>query len=201
TIYWDYVIIEEFNKYSDLAATFSDIGCRSERTIHCFDIICKSNSDRALDRPLNKVMILHLSNFQYILNHPDIHLCIIDQIKIIQTQFNSSNNAKLISDRLDSLQFCIFQQKFQILLSNRDVWRCANLLCVISVKLNEQQLDDVFEFFMDGLFDEGYYIHENCASSIAKIALKLNERQLNKVFKCLMNININFSNLFKMLQR
>ncbi|ETO15233.1 hypothetical protein RFI_22131 [Reticulomyxa filosa] len=35
--------------------------------------------------PLNKVMKSHLPNFQYVLNHLDIHLCIIDQIKTIQT--------------------------------------------------------------------------------------------------------------------
>ncbi|ETO34686.1 PBS lyase HEAT domain protein repeat-containing protein, partial [Reticulomyxa filosa] len=55
------------------------------------------------------------------------------------------------------------------------------------LKLNEQQLDDVIEFFMDGLVDKNKYIHERCAFSIAKIALKLNEKQLNKVFECLMN--------------
>ncbi|ETN97150.1 hypothetical protein RFI_40381, partial [Reticulomyxa filosa] len=59
-------------------------------------------------RSLNKVMGSHLPNFQYVLNHPDIHSCIIDQIKIIQTQFNTLYDKKLIRDRLDLLQYlCI----------------------------------------------------------------------------------------------
>ncbi|ETO34663.1 hypothetical protein RFI_02426 [Reticulomyxa filosa] len=58
---------------------------------------------------------------------------------------------------------------------------------MISVKLNKQQLDDVIQFWMDGIVDKKIYIHERCALSIAKIALELNERQLNKVFECLMN--------------
>ncbi|ETN99732.1 hypothetical protein RFI_37736 [Reticulomyxa filosa] len=134
---------------------------------------------RVIDRPLNKMMKSHLPNFQYILHHPDIHLYIIDQIKIIQTQFNTLDDKILINDRLNLLQYFLFQQKLQMLLSNRDIWMCANL--------NEQQLDDVIEFFMDRLVDKDKDIHEECALSIAKIALKLNERQLNKVFECLMN--------------
>ncbi|ETO00093.1 hypothetical protein RFI_37366, partial [Reticulomyxa filosa] len=62
---------------------------------------------RVLDRPLDKVMESHLPNFQYVLNHPDIHLCIIGQIKIIQTQFNTLDD-KLRDDRLKLLQYlCI----------------------------------------------------------------------------------------------
>ncbi|ETN97490.1 hypothetical protein RFI_40039, partial [Reticulomyxa filosa] len=62
---------------------------------------------RELDRPLNKVIESHLPNFQYVLNHPDIHLCIIDQIKIIQTQLNTLDD-KLRDDRLKLLQYlCI----------------------------------------------------------------------------------------------
>ncbi|ETO02072.1 hypothetical protein RFI_35364, partial [Reticulomyxa filosa] len=67
------------------------------------------------------------------------------------------------------------------------IWliRCVqNYLCDI-VKLNEQQLDDVIELFMDGLVDE--YIHEICALSIAEIAFLLNERQLNKVCDLIYN--------------
>ncbi|ETO00553.1 hypothetical protein RFI_36887, partial [Reticulomyxa filosa] len=132
----------------------------------------------------------HLPNFQYVLHHPDIHLCIIDQIKIIQTQFNT----RLIGDRLDLLQYlCISTETSDIVVQcykqafKRRYWMCANLLCVISVKLNEQQLDDIFEFFMDGLVDTNQDIHYRYAKSIAEIALKLNERQLNKVFEFLMN--------------
>ncbi|ETO06575.1 hypothetical protein RFI_30817, partial [Reticulomyxa filosa] len=87
-------------------------------------------------------------------------------------------------DRLKLLQYlCISTETSDIVVQcYKQVFKennetCAELLCVISVKINEQQLDDVFEFFMDGL----------CAKSIVKIALKLNERQLNKVFECLMN--------------
>ncbi|ETO00296.1 hypothetical protein RFI_37152 [Reticulomyxa filosa] len=56
-----------------------------------------------LDRPLNKVMELHLPNFQYVLHHSDIYLCIIDQIKIIQTQLNTLDAEGLIKDRLNLL--------------------------------------------------------------------------------------------------
>ncbi|ETO03459.1 hypothetical protein RFI_33948, partial [Reticulomyxa filosa] len=145
-------------------------------------------------RPLNKVMESHLPNFQYVLNHPDIHLCIIDQIKIIQTQFNKLNDERLIRERLCLLQYlCISTETSDVVVQcykqvfKRDIWTCADLLCVISAKSNEQQLDDVIKFFMDGLVDKDINIHERCAKSIAKIALKLNERQLNKVFECLMN--------------
>ncbi|ETN99830.1 hypothetical protein RFI_37637, partial [Reticulomyxa filosa] len=150
--------------------------------------------DRVLDRPLNKVMESHLPNFQYVLNHSDIHLCIIDLIKIIQTQFNTLDDARLIKDRLNLLQYlCISTETSDVVVQcykqvfKRHSWMCAYLLCVISVKLNEQQLDDVIEFFMDGLVHKDENIHEICAESIARIVLKLNERQLNKVFECLMN--------------
>ncbi|ETO00614.1 hypothetical protein RFI_36826, partial [Reticulomyxa filosa] len=52
----------------------------------------------------------------------------------------------------------------------------------ISVKLNEQQLDDVIKLFMDGIVGKDEGIHLVCIFSIAEIALKL-----NKVFECLMN--------------
>ncbi|ETO01560.1 hypothetical protein RFI_35880, partial [Reticulomyxa filosa] len=159
------------------------------------DYACVNNRyniyERILDRPLNKVMESHLANFQYVLHHPDIHLCIIDQIKIIQTQFNTFDDEGVINDRLNLLQYlCISKETSDVVVQcykqvfKRYNWICAYLLCVISVKLNEQQLDDVIEFFMDGLVDKNYY---GCALLIAKIALQLNERQLNKVFECLMN--------------
>ncbi|ETO00903.1 hypothetical protein RFI_36537, partial [Reticulomyxa filosa] len=136
----------------------------------------------------------HLPNFQYVLNHRDIHLCIIDQIKIIQIQFNTLDNNNLINDQLNLLQYlCISTETSDVVVQcykqvfKKYYWKCADLLCVISVKLNEQQLDDVFEFFMDGLVHKDECIHYRCAESIVKIALKLNERQLNKVFECLMN--------------
>ncbi|ETO02605.1 hypothetical protein RFI_34813 [Reticulomyxa filosa] len=134
----------------------------------------------------------HLPNFQYVLHYPDIHLCIIDQIKMIQTQFNTLDDKILIKDRLNLLQYlCISTETSDVVVQcykqvfKRDIRACTELFCVILVKLNEQQLDDVIEFFMDGLVDKD--IHGSCAFSIAKIALKLNERQLNKVFECLMN--------------
>ncbi|ETO01080.1 hypothetical protein RFI_36360, partial [Reticulomyxa filosa] len=112
----------------------------------------------------------HLPNFQYVLNHPDIHLCIIDQIKIIQTQSNPFRARTLTENRLKLLQYlCISTETPDVVVQ-----------CYKQLKLNEQQLDDVFEFFMDGLVDKDKNIHYRCALSIAKIALKLNERQLNK---------------------
>ncbi|ETN98185.1 hypothetical protein RFI_39331, partial [Reticulomyxa filosa] len=57
---------------------------------------------------------------------------------------------------------------------NQMIQDVCKVTYVISVKLNEQQLDDVIELFMDGLVDE--YIHEICALLIAEIALLLNER-------------------------
>ncbi|ETO01482.1 hypothetical protein RFI_35958, partial [Reticulomyxa filosa] len=144
------------------------------------------------DRLLNKVMKLHLPNFQYVLHHPDIHLCIIDQIKIFQTQFNTIDERKLISDRLYLSQLyllqylCISTETSDVIVQcykqvfEMCYWMCADLLCVISVKLNEQQLDDVIQLFIDGLVDENEDTHKRCAELIAKISLQLNERQLNK---------------------
>ncbi|ETO03227.1 hypothetical protein RFI_34183, partial [Reticulomyxa filosa] len=108
---------------------------------------------------------------------------------IIQTQLNKLDD-KLRDDRLNLLQYlCISTETSDVVIQcykqvfKKDNETCANLLCVISVKLNEQQLDDVTEFFMDGLVGKDDYIHNRCALSITKIALKLNERQLNKVFE------------------
>ncbi|ETO04594.1 hypothetical protein RFI_32803, partial [Reticulomyxa filosa] len=90
----------------------------------------------------------------------------------------------LIKYGLNLLQFFVFQQKLQMLsnvtnkiLKNNET--CANLLCVISVKLDEQRLDDIIELSMDGLVYKDEDVHNN--------SLNLNERQLNKVFECLMN--------------
>ncbi|ETO03056.1 hypothetical protein RFI_34354, partial [Reticulomyxa filosa] len=113
---------------------------------------------------------------------------------IIQTQFNTLDDKELIEYWLNLLQYlCISTETSDVVVQcyrqvcKRDIWTYANLLCVISVKLNEQQLDDVIEFFMNGLVDKDKDMHKRCAESIAKIALTLNERQLNKVFECLMN--------------
>ncbi|ETN97222.1 hypothetical protein RFI_40309, partial [Reticulomyxa filosa] len=133
----------------------------------------------------------HLPNFQYVLRHPDIHLCIIDQIKIIQTQFNTLDDEGLIKDRLNLIQYlCISKKTSDIVVQcYKQVFKthpemCADLLCVISVKLDEQQLDDVIELFMDGLDNKN---HITYAKLILKIVLNLNKGQLNKVFKCLVN--------------
>ncbi|ETO01631.1 hypothetical protein RFI_35809 [Reticulomyxa filosa] len=64
--------------------------------------------------PLDKVTRSYLPNFQYVLHHPDIHLCIIDQIKIIQTQSNTFNDMGLMKDRLNFVYF----NRNLILLSN-----------------------------------------------------------------------------------
>ncbi|ETN99148.1 hypothetical protein RFI_38333, partial [Reticulomyxa filosa] len=92
------------------------------------------------------VMKSHLPNFQYVLHHPDIHLCIIDQI---QTQFNIFNDERLVKDRLELLQYlCISTETSDVVVQcckqvfKRGALTCANLICVISVKLNEKQLDD-----------------------------------------------------------
>ncbi|ETO01144.1 hypothetical protein RFI_36296, partial [Reticulomyxa filosa] len=119
---------------------------------------------RILGRPLNKVMESHLPNFQYVLHHPDIHL---DRLKLLQYLCISTEASDIV------VQCC--KQVFK-----RYYLMCSDLLCVISVKPNEQQLDDIIQFFMDGLVDKDKNIHEECAESIVKIALKLNERQLNK---------------------
>ncbi|ETO02890.1 hypothetical protein RFI_34523, partial [Reticulomyxa filosa] len=154
----------------------------------------RNDYERILDRPLNKVMESHLPNFQYVLHHPDIHFCIINQIKIIQIQFNGLDNRDLIKDRLYLLQYlCISTETSDIVVQcykqvfKKEIWLCANLLYVISVKWNKRQLDDVIEFFVSELVNEDKYIHERCALLIAKIALKSNKRQLNKVFEFLMD--------------
>ncbi|ETO02162.1 hypothetical protein RFI_35274, partial [Reticulomyxa filosa] len=112
---------------------------------------------RIIDRPLNKVMLLHLPKFQHLLHHPDIHCCLC------------------ISTETSDVVVQYYKQVFK---THPEM--CTYLLCVISVKLNEQQLDDVIELFMDGLVDKNQSIHYRYAKSIAKIALKLNEKQLNE---------------------
>ncbi|ETO03236.1 hypothetical protein RFI_34174 [Reticulomyxa filosa] len=95
-------------------------------------------------------------------------LLLLDGFNEIANEIQKNTNLQLL-----------LQQVFK-----RQIWKCTDLLCVISVKSNEQQLDDVIEFFMDVFIDKD--IHYRCAFSIAKIALNLNERQLNKMFEFLM---------------
>ncbi|ETO16855.1 hypothetical protein RFI_20484 [Reticulomyxa filosa] len=45
---------------------------------------------------LDNVMKLYLPNFQYLLHHSDIHLCVINQIKVIQTQLSKIDNNQLL---------------------------------------------------------------------------------------------------------
>ncbi|ETO02332.1 hypothetical protein RFI_35104, partial [Reticulomyxa filosa] len=87
TTYWDYIIIEELNFLSNFLLK-KEIGLQKWKNNTLFWY--------HLQEPLNKVMTLHLPNFQYILNHPDFHLS-IDWIHY---------------------SICVFQQKLQILLSN-----------------------------------------------------------------------------------
>ncbi|ETO02168.1 PBS lyase HEAT domain protein repeat-containing protein, partial [Reticulomyxa filosa] len=158
--------------------------------------------ERVFDRPLNEVMKLNLPNFQYVLHHPDIHVCIVDHIKIIQSQLNALNSWNIVKFLTQLLKFnpllllqclCISTETSDIIVQcykqvfKRRATICAGLLCDIAVKLNEQQLDDIIEFFMDRLGDKANYIHEECACSLSKVALHLNGRQLNKVFEFLMN--------------
>ncbi|ETN98070.1 hypothetical protein RFI_39452 [Reticulomyxa filosa] len=97
-------------------------------------------------------------------------LLLLDGFNEIANEIQKNTNLQLL-----------LQQVFK-----RQIWKCTDLLCVISVKSNEQQLDDVIKFFQDRLVDKDIYYR--CAFSIAKIALNLNKRQLNKVFEFLMNI-------------
>ncbi|ETO27894.1 NTPase [Reticulomyxa filosa] len=57
-----------------------------------YDVLLKQTLNRLLDN----VMKLYLPNFQYLLHYSDIHLCIIDQIKVIQTQLSKIDNNQLL---------------------------------------------------------------------------------------------------------
>ncbi|ETO03668.1 NTPase, partial [Reticulomyxa filosa] len=146
-------------------------------------------------QPLHNVMKLHLSNFQHLFKHPDIHLCIIDQLKEIQTQLNRFGVLIPLETELDTLYYylCISTETSNIVVQcyQKTVtigYRLyMDLYCEILGRLNERQLDDVLEFLMHRISDKDRGTHNNCADSLANIALNLNERQLNKVFKFLMN--------------
>ncbi|ETN99796.1 hypothetical protein RFI_37671, partial [Reticulomyxa filosa] len=149
--------------------------------------------DRVIDRPLNKVMESHLPNFQYVLNRLDIHLCIVDQIKIIQTQLNKLDD-KLRDDRLKLLQYlCISTETSDVVVQyykqvfKRYDWICAYLLCVISVKLNEQQftVHTHLQRFHHNWEENSWIMHSNVSFIDAtQFLMKLKEGQLGDVFQC-----------------
>ncbi|ETO02592.1 hypothetical protein RFI_34826, partial [Reticulomyxa filosa] len=169
-----------------------------------YDVLLK----QTLNRPLDNVMKLYLPNFQYLLHYSDIHLCIIDQIKVIQTQLSKIDNNQLLLNRLQMLEYldnnqlllnrlqileylCISTETSGIIIQcckqgfRKYSQQCADLFCKIAVKLNERQLDDVLEFFINGIGNENTY--QICVKSLAEIALDLNYKQLNRVFQFLMD--------------
>ncbi|ETO07401.1 hypothetical protein RFI_29989 [Reticulomyxa filosa] len=140
-----------------------------------------------LDKILNKIIGLHLSNFQYIIYHPDIHLCIIDQIK---NQTKIDLNYYKINDRLDILEYlCISAETLDIIIEcyKKNKWLYEKLICKIIMKLNEKQLNDVFESFMEKFNNEDKYLYWISMESLTQITLYLNEQQLNKILIFIMD--------------
>ncbi|ETO31317.1 hypothetical protein RFI_05805 [Reticulomyxa filosa] len=138
----------------------------------------------------------HLPNFYYL--HPNIHKCIIDEIKAFQEQLDTLNDYESIKTRLDVLQYlCISTEATNIVIQcYKQGLRCqeklvcslcVELLCAIAMRLNEKQLDEVVSILLDGFNNKDGTVHRKHAKSLAKLAPHLNERQLKNVLQHVMD--------------
>ncbi|ETO35468.1 NACHT domain-containing protein, partial [Reticulomyxa filosa] len=165
------------------------------------DIDYIHNSGPMLIRPLNNVMTMHLPTLQYVLVHPDIHSCIIEQLiqfksRILQPQngYHTYYNRwkRVIDDGLYLLSYlCISTETSDIVLQcleltlRRGFHGHSYLYRAILMKLKEDQLDGVFKFLTTALSEKD--IHTSVAETLIEVASKLNERQEKDVVQIFMN--------------
>ncbi|ETO30955.1 hypothetical protein RFI_06166 [Reticulomyxa filosa] len=154
-----------------------------------------SRYERIVDKPLDKIMEMHLPNLQYVLGHTDIRKYIdsyfMDCKNEIESQKNINKNDKrktLIMDRFYILPYlCISEENSDMLVECFiSSFKCEFIqrVCmeshrVISSKLKEEKLEKVLTFLLHGLttHDDRVYV-----KSLGEIASNLSERQLKGVF-------------------
>ncbi|ETO14922.1 NTPase [Reticulomyxa filosa] len=171
---------------------------------HCLDQLRQreayayGDGYRIVHRPFDRVIELHLPNLRYVLLHPDIHECIMEQLSQFQTRLNKFDKGKLI-DRLRLLPYlCVSAKTAEVIMEYyhkgfqhqekyiRDIYMDA--LETIALKVSELQVDNVFEVVMNGFHDQNIYIHRKCAKALERISWNMNEGQLDTAFKHLIDI-------------
>ncbi|ETO05788.1 hypothetical protein RFI_31606 [Reticulomyxa filosa] len=91
---------------------------------------------------------------------------------------------KLNKKQLDNVFECLNGSKYE----NECIRElCEKSLETISIKLNDQQLNRVYNAFIYGLKDKYIWGHKSCAKPLDKIATKASEKQLEKFFNALMS--------------
>ncbi|ETO33882.1 hypothetical protein RFI_03214 [Reticulomyxa filosa] len=149
---------------------------------------------KIVDQPFDKVIRQYLSNLRHVRVHPDIHLCIVDQLELVCKQLKNYENIKLIirlnylsiSPQTSKIVMRYLQQGFQ------DKCNFVREMCVDTVeqmilKMSETQMDDIFEVLLDGFCNRDKYVHEKCANLIEKILSDMNTEQLSSAFKRLID--------------
>ncbi|ETO34401.1 hypothetical protein RFI_02694 [Reticulomyxa filosa] len=157
--------------------------------------------ERTITRPLNAVMKAHLPHLQFVLVHPDIHPCLLEQLKRIKIVLQSQDYHNPLLERwgalIDGLHLlsylCIsnettslvvecfklgFQRKF-----SDEVRRESHR--AIFTKLKEEHLDDIIVFLMEGVCRSSG--GDECADAFKAIMPLLNQRQLGSIFQGLEN--------------
>ncbi|ETO02657.1 hypothetical protein RFI_34761, partial [Reticulomyxa filosa] len=137
-------------------------------------------------RDFKNVMGMHSLTLQYVLVHPDIQSCVIDQL----TQLKCKPHAILYADDLFPCLY-IFKKTSNILvhyfelLFRREIYDiCEEILMELT-----DQLDAVIKILISLLSETD--IRENSARLLLEVVSKLNEKQAKYFFPILMNCKRN----------
>ncbi|ETN99385.1 NACHT domain-containing protein, partial [Reticulomyxa filosa] len=117
----------------------------------------------------DKMIKLHFSNLQF------VHLDIIDQLKLFQTQFSELRAIRLmkqlvqlnISPQILKIVVQCCQQGFQ----HQDKCtrrRCRNNFETMALRASETQMDSIIAFLFDGFYNRNEYVHQECVILMGK---------------------------------
>ncbi|ETO00378.1 hypothetical protein RFI_37069, partial [Reticulomyxa filosa] len=131
---------------------------------------------------------MHSLTLQYVLVHPDIHSCVIDQFKQLKCKpyDNLYADSPFPCLHIFRKTINIDVQYFELLLRRRGYYDdCKQIL----EELTEGQLDDAIKILISALSETD--IREDSAALLLKVGSKLNEQQAKHVFLILM-IGLNY---------
>ncbi|ETO02502.1 hypothetical protein RFI_34930, partial [Reticulomyxa filosa] len=164
------------------------------------DKVTHSRRKRIADRPLNKTMEMYLPNLQYVLVHPDIHSYVTDYFKyckcrISETQKNGNrfdgNKRALIKHIFNVLPYLCVSTETSRMLVECLRYEFIDIICkeshgMISMKLKEDQLNEVLTSLLNGLL-ESKYANSTNVKSFGEMVINLDEEKLSNIFCTIMN--------------
>ncbi|ETN99301.1 hypothetical protein RFI_38180, partial [Reticulomyxa filosa] len=136
--------------------------------------------EKVYNKNFTDMMEMYSLTLQYVLVHPDIHSCVIDQL----TQLKRKQLRYSPPDLFPCLYIFrktsnIAVQYFELLLRRDEHYYCDNIL----KKSTKDQLDDAIKILINALSEKD--IHESAARLLFYNESKLNEKQAKYIFPIL----------------